>query len=169
MVSTEYESLEVSEDIRWERRIWAFQRFGRYALALFLLLAFLGFTGSGPLSNASASSPDDLLSVSYERIDRINAPSTFQISFEPDLVSGDELQIWISSDFMRQVQMNQITPEPESVEIGAARYVFTFAVTADADPAPISFQFRPERPGISRAHIGVVDGPEISLRKLMLP
>lgn len=169
MVSAQYESLEVEEDIRFERRAWKFQRAGRIGLLVFLVLAFLGFTGSGPLSNASATSSDNNLTVAYERIDRINSPSTFQFNVSPDLVSEGELQIWIDSDYLNLVKIDQISPEPDSVEVDSDRYVYTFKVSTELEPAPVSFQFLPEKPGILRAHVGVVDGPEISLRKLVLP
>ena len=169
MVSRQYEGLEVEEDVGFERRTWQFQRFGRIALALFILLAFLGFTGSGPLSNASSSTPAHELSVSYERIDRINAPSTFELTFAPGLVVDGELQIWLDSDFVTRVQLESISPEPDRIEIDAGRYIYTFAVTTLNDPAPIAFHFRPERSGISRATIGIVDGPATSLRQIVYP
>ena len=169
MVSHRYEGLEVEEDLSFERRTWKFQRIGRICLALFLLLAFLGFTGSGPMSNASSSSEGDALQVSYERFDRTNSLSTFEVQFTPDLVSNGELEVWISSSFITSVRIEQITPEPDSVESDSDRYVYTFAVAALDRPAPISFQFRPEKPGLANAELGVVDGPEVSVRQVVFP
>lgn len=161
--------LEIEEDLAFEQRVWRFQRAGRIGLALFLLLAFLGLAGSGPLSNASTSTTDQQLSVSFERFDRAHSPSTFEVRAGPDMVVGGELQIWINSEFIVRVQIDQITPEPERIEIGTDRYVYTFAVSTESTPAPVSIQFVPERPGISRTSIGIVNGPDISLRQFVLP
>lgn len=169
MSSTPYGRMEVNEDIEFERGFWKFQRVGRIGLAVFILLALLGFTGSGPLSNASASSPDGEIRVSYERIDRINAPSTLELSFQADQVSAGELKVWIDSGFVSNIRLDQITPEPDSVEVGPDRYVFAFKVSAESDPAPISFQFTPEKPGLAKATVGIVDGPSTSLQQFRFP
>lgn len=169
MLSPHYEGLEVEEDMQHERRAWRLQRIGRIGLAVFLVLAFLGFTGSGPLSNASASSEDDALSVSFERFDRINSMSTFEVHYTPELVSEGELQIWLSANFLTNIQLEQIIPEPDSVELDSERYVYTFAVTSLDRPPPVSFHFRPEKPGIARSNVGIVDGPDIAIRQIVFP
>lgn len=161
--------LEIEEDLGFERRTWRFQRVGWIALALFLSASAIGLTGSGPLSNATTRSDGGELIVTYERFDRVQSPSTIDITFDPALVSEGELRLWIESDYLRRVRLEGVTPEPDSVSIDAGRYIFTFLVSAGVEQAPISMQIRPEQPGLLRTDLGIIDGPGTSLRQLVFP
>jgi hypothetical protein len=161
--------LEIEEDLTFERRSWRFQRVGFSALGMFIFISMLGFTGSGPLSHATGRSSDEDLIVGYERFERVQSPSSLEIEFSPGLVQSREVQLWIESAYVRRVRIEQLTPEPESVDIDAGRYIFTFKVSADSSPAAIAVQLRPEEAGVLSFEIGIVDGPSLSLRQIVFP
>jgi len=161
--------LEIGEDIAFERKEWRFQRIGTLVLLGFVLLSGLGLTGSGPLSAASVTSADGLLSVRYDRFDRMQAPSKLRITLSPAVLQEHEIQIWVDSDYLSAIQLEQIMPEPESVEIGDERLIFTFSVSAESMPSTIEFEIRPDKLGLKSAHLGIVDGSSISFRSLILP
>ena len=161
--------LEVTEDPNFHRRFWTFQRAGWIALVLLVVAALTGLFGSGPLSTATAHTDGDELTVDYHRFSRYQSLSTIQVTLGPGAIEGSEAQVWINSSYMNRVRIENIAPEPDSVEIGSERYIFTFMVAEEADPAPISFHVRPEEPGIQAAEVGIVDGPSTSMRLIVFP
>lgn len=161
--------LEVEQDLTFHRRFWTFQRIGWAVMALTIVAALLGLFGSGPLSNASSQSGDGALTVNYHRFGRFQSPSMIEVLLSPDAVQGNEAQIWIDSSYLNQVQVEDIMPEPDSMEAGSDRYVFTFAISSETAPAAITFHIRSEEPGPQSAQIGIVDGSSTHLRQLIFP
>jgi hypothetical protein len=134
-----------------------------------IVAALLGLFGSGPLSKATSQSGGAALTVDYHRFDRFQSPSTIEVLLGAEAIQGDEAQIWIESSYLDRVQIEDILPEPDSVEAGSDRYVFTFAITGDSASANVTFHIRSEEPGFHSAEIGIVDGSSIRLRQLIYP
>jgi hypothetical protein len=55
VVSKKPRTIEIDEDLRFQKREWLFQRIGIAILFAFVVSAFLGFTGmGGPMSRAES-------------------------------------------------------------------------------------------------------------------
>jgi hypothetical protein len=76
--------LELNQDLRFQRRMWAVQRIGWAVMALVVLAGLLGLFGPGPLSSATAGKEEGpLLVEGYERFVRFRIPTTLQVRLDP--------------------------------------------------------------------------------------
>ncbi|SED65477.1 Protein of unknown function [Pseudomonas frederiksbergensis] len=69
---TDYHSRDypVREDMAHQVKVWQFERWGWYFLALVVLLALLGLFSRGPLSTRDVQGDDGKVRVQYERFHR---------------------------------------------------------------------------------------------------
>ncbi len=64
-------TLDIDEDLNFQKREWFFQRVGIGILFLFVLAALLGFTGmGGPVSHGEAGERGGPVFVEFERFVR---------------------------------------------------------------------------------------------------
>jgi hypothetical protein len=162
-------SLEVGQDPRFQRYQWRAQRWAWGILGLVLIAALLGLTGNGPLSHATAETPDHSIRVNYNRFIRVRAPALTTIILGPEASPDGTVRLWIDRDYIDHLQVKHVTPRPESEEGGADRQVFVFRVTSPGEPAEITFHFEPEGGGYRTCRMGRVGGPELSFGQFVYP
>jgi len=161
--------LEINQDLNFERRSWKVERVAWVVAALILLAALLGFLGPGPLGKATAASPDKSLSIDYFRVERYRAPVELRFQVDGRLAKGGELRVWLDRNFVEALEIKDIQPKPQSVEINGERFVYAFK-TAEA-PATIKvfLHAEPNKFGKTTAKAGVVNGPEIRFNQFYMP
>ena len=123
-------NLQINEDIGFQRRVWRFQTAGRVVMALVVLAALLGLLEPGLLSNgASADSPQaGLGGKEYERFLRFMKPTTLRIGLEPGAVTEGEARVWLGRQYIEGVQIQHVTPQPQSVEAGSKGFSYVFNI-----------------------------------------
>ena len=123
-------NLQINEDIGFQRRVWRFQPAGRGVMALVVLAALLGLLEPGLLSNgASADSPQAGLGVKeYERFLRFMKPTTLRIDLEPGAVTEGEARVRLGRQYIEGVQIQHVTPQPQSVEAGSKGFSYVFNI-----------------------------------------
>ncbi len=166
---TKVGDLEVSQDLRFQKRSWAVQRVGWTVMVVIALAAIAGLLGEGPLSTTTLRTEDGELTFRYNRIDRHRAPSAFLIGVTGPAVRGGKARVWLDRSFAEGMSIETIHPEPESVEVGAGRLTYTFAVSPNSNEAQITFEVLPQVVGATAAHVGIDDGPALAFRQLVLP
>ena len=155
-------AIDISEDMRHERREWVVQRVGWAAMAGFLVAAALGLFGSGPLARATAA--EAALRVEYSLFARLDAPDEIEVEASS---SGPELRISIDRDFLTHNELERITPEPDAIELDGERVVHVYR--AYAGRHRVVFELRAHRLGTQRATIAADDGPPVHLQQFVYP
>jgi len=159
--------LELDEDLPFQRRERVMRRVGTAILCAFLLAAFVGLFGAGPLSKAEARSADASVSAVYERFTRNRASTTLHVRLHAP-TAGRPVELTLNSAFAEAVHIEQILPEPSSVATASGRYVFQFASTPSDTARGIVLRYRPESLGSVRI-VAAVAGSELQFRQFVYP
>lgn len=159
--------LQVNEDRPWQERFWTVQRIAWIAMALFIVAAMFGATGSGgPLATARVETPGG--SIDYPRIARWQSTDQVTVNLPPG--SSGNVDVEIERSFADLFAIQSVEPEPSQVVATQNGHRFTFDLAADAGPKTIAFHIRPSNPTLPRtiaARIG--DAPAARLNVTVLP
>jgi hypothetical protein len=143
----------LGENLPFQRREWRVQRFAWWLLGAFVLAAALGLFGNGVLSHAEVRSPDGSLAIGYERF--LRSGRTMRLVVE---VSGTgALELHVNREYFENLKIDRITPEPESVAVGADDVRLTFAA-GPAGGRTILFDAEPLHMGRYQAAFGLAPG-----------
>jgi hypothetical protein len=156
---TKKRSLQVHENLVFERRLWRVQRIGWIVIAALLLLALAGLFGNGPLSHAVASA--GTLQVSYERFAHADAPATLRIDVRQP--SEGTVRVAINREYLDTLRVEHILPEPLRTVSGGEEHTFEFASPGNAD-LHISIEASPQAPGMPVARVRLLQEPNAILR-----
>lgn len=155
---------QLDRELKFHRVEWRIQRVGWILIALFVVAAAAGVFGNGPLSHASADSPQGR--IEYERFVRYGSPSEIVITPTSGAARGIR-RIDISSDYLEAFRIASITPEPANVQIVGERLVYEF--TSVGAGASISFHVDPQRLWRHRAVVRIDGGAPLEVRQLTYP
>jgi hypothetical protein len=166
---TPHSELEISEDMRYQRRTWLVERVGWSILGAVLIAALLGvFGGGGVVASTERTTEGGGLSMQYDRFWRLDSPMRLRVTARPS-VESDSLRISLSRDYVESLSLTTITPQPDRVETAGDRYVFEFPLTDSAARAIIVFDVEPREPGRLRGEIGIEGGESLSFSQLIYP
>jgi hypothetical protein len=161
--------LEIDQDLAFQQRAWTVQRIGWASIALLILAALLGLFGPGPLSNATAGAPGADLWLEYERFERFKAPTTLRVNVGPGAVRDGVVRITLDRAYLDQVQVEQVMPQPESVETGPDRFTYTFKLNDPAQPTAITFHLNPQAIGRLSGRVGLDGEQAIGFDQFVYP
>lgn len=156
-------TLEIQQDLDFQRRWHTVQRVGRVVLLLALLAAVVGIFGTGPLAHASADGPGGTFSVDYDRFLRTTQGSSLQVS--PSTTQSGGGTIAVASSYADAIDVNDVTPQPDSETATADRIVLSYQQRL---PAQVQISVFPQRIGVHRATIWVRGRP-LSFRQVVWP
>lgn len=159
--------LEVAEDLEFQRKAWIFERIGWAAFGAVVAGAALGLFGRGPLTNVVAAAPGGF-SVDYPRFARMQSPITLEVTLPPDPATDGSVRVWMSADYLRDVTIAAITPQPDGAELDDGRIAFIFS-RGGGGQARVSFSVEGQVPGTAFGEIGVDDGPPVAVRQFFYP
>ena len=160
-------SLEVDQDLAFQRREWTAQRVGWLVMVALVILALAGLTGAGPLATAEERGATDALRVEYSRFERVQATTDLRIELATN--GADSAQVWIASAYLDGIELQHISPEPVETRGETDRQHFTFAAAEGGTTVPVTFQFRPKTAGSLSGTVGIPDGEEITFRQFVYP
>jgi hypothetical protein len=159
-------SLQIDQDLEYQRREWVFERVGWIIVALLLLAGLLGVFGGGPLSRDEITAGP--LTLEYDRLARERAPAELQIETDAGAATDGQLALWLNRAFLDKVDVVSVIPEPVEMTMALDRVTYHFAVPAD-QPATIVFQLQPEEPGNVAGRLGLVDGEAVAFTQFIYP
>jgi hypothetical protein len=160
-------SLEIDEDLIFERRQWGVQRAGWVVILLIVLAGLVGLLGPGPVSTVKAVS--GALTVEYERVVRKQAPTELHVRLAPGAAQDGEVALFLDQAYLAKVGINSVIPEPIEMEATADGVVFRFAIEQPEQPAEIVFAIEPSEPGMTQGRLGLLEGAELTIDQLIFP
>lgn len=125
---------------------WVSKFFIAFILS-FLIVGLLGLFGNGPISNQTISG--GMYNIEYPQFLRMDTPSELYINLQNP---PDTTVISFANSYIKDVQIKQITPTPESVEIADNHLQFSFVTSSEGT---IAFSLQPERSGSKELEIGI--------------
>lgn len=161
--------LALEQDLAFQRRSWRTQRVLRWLLLGVVACALAGVFGSGPFDRTQVSDEWGHLRVEYPRFARRLSDWELELRVGPEVVRGGEFQVWLDRSFTEHFQLERAVPEPERMSADGERLVVTFRREENPVPARISVLMKARRPGRGEARLGLVGGPELTLRHFVYP
>jgi hypothetical protein len=160
--------LQIREDPDFQRSSWIMERIGWIAVALILIAALLGLFGTGLFSKTKAGDRNGPLWLEYNRFGRFQSPSTLRVHIGRGKTEKIA-RIWFDRNYMKGIQIEQITPEPEGVESVSDKLVYTFKLAKPKEPAEVTFHLKLEQIGSLSGKVGLVNGPTLSFTQFIYP
>src|SRR5215210_3436116 len=166
--------LQVAEDLRAQRRNWAFAAVGSAVMVMVALVGLLRlFGGAGPLSRATVGGQKDTIYIQeYERFLRFGKPTTLHVSLDTTAaVEGGAIRLWINREYLKSVQVQEVDPQPDTVEATPERLVYIFnAKEASEDRrAEVTFKLEPDEMGTLAGMVGLDGGASQSFEQFVYP
>lgn len=161
--------IDINQDMDYQWREWRIQRIAWVFFGAILLAALLGLLGQGPLSKGRIATPDGAIALDFERIDRANAPTGLTVTLAPDVAQGGAAQVAFSREFMERISIEEVVPEPQSVETGAGEVIYTFNVEDPSQPASVRLDFQYEQAGLTHGSVRLADGPALRFEAFVWP
>jgi len=159
--------LEVSQDLDHEKKVWRVQRIGWAILFLLWLAGVAGLFGSGPLSGSTASGSG--LRLEYDRFVRSTAPQKLTLHLGPTVTAHPKVRLWVDRQYLENQQIESVVPEPESVEAGPDRMVFTFSMAKPGAPTAVTVRLQTRRAGSLQGRVGVEGGGSLQFHQIVYP
>lgn len=160
-------SLEIAQDLNFQRKEWRVQRIGWVVIALIALAALLGLTGSGLLARATVG--EGPLQLTYSRFDRLEAPTTLEARIAADAVSGEQVELWIDRSYLEDFQLQTIVPEPEEVRSDGDGLIYVFGVDEPGQPVTVTFDLRHTTFGPKSGQVGLANEPSLDFSQFVFP
>ena len=157
-------TLEIDEDVPFQKKEWFFQRIGMALLFLFVVAALLGFTGlGGPASRGEAGERGGPLHVEYDRVVRRGGFSKLKMHLRS--APGD-VRFWVSASYLEHVAIEAFEPTPEHVSVETDRHIYL--IHAGSPAITVTLEVEHETFGVVDVEVGLVGGPSVQFRQLVL-
>jgi hypothetical protein len=160
------EQEDFDAELDFHRREWAVQRVGWGLLAIFIVLAFAGLFGGGPLSDARVSSKE-AGTIEYERYLRKGGRTALIITPAAAALQGNVVHVAIPPAYLQTQRIEDITPEPASVRMSGARLLYEF--TAANGESTITFFLEPLQVGRHSTQIVIGEAAPLTVNQLTYP
>ena len=151
-------TLQIDEDIDFQRKEWMVQRAGVALLSLFVLGALLGLTGvSGPFVHGEVGDRARGIHIEYDRVVRRGANANLTLHLRSNATG--EIQFWVAAPYLEEVTVEKVIPHPETESAEGDRHVYTI----HAGSPEITVRMQAEHTTIGRVHgeIGIVGGASV--------
>lgn len=173
--------LDLEENPPYQERMWKIERVGWALMAAVLLAAAGGLFGHGPLSERMivATAPHDrsqaaaplVARITFDRYIRLHSPSAIRISeVSPPDGGGDAertFSLWLSFDYLGAVELEPMTPRPDTQRIGSEGVSYDFRVRDGR--ATVVVPFKALKIGRVSGSVRVNNGPPMALGHFVYP
>lgn len=143
-------SLELPEDMAFQRRSWVVQRIGWIVMAVLLGLAVVGVFSKGAFSRTTVSSPSGAISIRYPWSLRLGATDTMQVEIRD---GSRATEVILNPTFLDALRLEGIHPAPRmsSAEPDGTHLLFD----TPHGRGRIVMSVRPDAVGLADATISV--------------
>ncbi|HJU04176.1 MAG TPA: hypothetical protein VJ692_03420 [Nitrospiraceae bacterium] len=161
--------LQLNEDVPFQRRVWRIQRIGWMAMAGLLLAALSGVFGQGWLSDETAANSSGTLWIDYERFGRWESTLALRVHVGSGASPNGTVRIRLDQDYLSNLQIEGMMPEPDSTETSATAVTYVFRTTDADQQAVITLYTKMKRFGVFTANIQAGGEPPVSFRQIIYP
>lgn len=161
--------LQIDSDMAFSHREWAVERMAWVAMAMILVLAFVGVFGSGPAAWGVARSEGGLLEVRYPRFTRFDARVRLGIDVAPEAARGGIFQIEMSRDYLQDFRIDSMVPDPDSVESAGATVRYRFLQAEEGAGLTVSLSMAAEGRGWVDAMVDVPGDKPVVISQFIYP
>lgn len=162
--------LDEGRDLAYQHREWVVQRIGWVIIALVIVAALLGLTGSvGPFAAAHKVATDGSIEISYTQLERHHAPADLVIEVGPGFAEANEVRLWLGADYAHSLGVQSIVPEPDSVELAPERVTYVFTVVEGEGPLEITFSYEHDGFWKQEARLGLENGTPVEFSQFIFP
>lgn len=148
----------LSTDLAVHYRTWRLERRAWLVSLLVLIAALLGLFGSGPLANAEVN--NGVLRLQYHRFERLQSSDRIRVVVASNVGDSAHLRLWLRRNDVDPFRIEQVTPTPDKVELGADRLVFNFSTLGETRPGEEStavvFDVQAATLGLHWIEVGIV-------------
>lgn len=109
------------------------------------------------------------LSLEYGRFQRFQAPAELQVYISAGASPGEQVRLSISQDYFDGMQIQQVTPQPDSVLGGEGHLTYVFRRAAPQQPMTITFYLTTQQMGPLAGEVRLADGAPLSFRQFIFP
>jgi hypothetical protein len=163
-VSRKARTIDIDEDLGFQRKEWFAQRVGITALSLFVLAALLGFTGAGGMLNHGTAGQRGGVYIEYDRFVRRGAMTTMTLHFHND--PPGFIQFWVSAPYLADVRVDSVAPLPQTVTVEASRHLYT--IRAASPDVSVTIEMEHMKWGTLEGEVGIVGGPSARFSQIAL-
>lgn len=160
--------LQIDEDVDFQRKEWVAERIAWTVLAVTLVAALLGVFGSGPLSRTTAANAQGNVEVTYERFARKISDNELEATVSARIAEQNSVTLFFSDEWASTMNVQQITPEPDSARRTDEGIYYEFASVPIA-PVVVTIQYRPDRVGVVMSTVPAGSGEQVELWQLIYP
>ena len=161
--------IELDDLPGFQRKEWAAQRLGWTLMLLVVLAGAAGAFGRGPLASASAATADGRLQIRYERMTRHRVPTSLWLDVAPGVARGGRVRLEIDREYLQEVELTRVVPEPESVEATGDGIVLAFRVGDPLRRAAIMLDVQPESYGTLQGRLGLAGDAPLRFEQFVFP
>lgn len=163
-MSRKARTIEIDEDIAFQRKEWFAQRVGIVMVSLFVLAALLGLTGAGGVLNHGTAGERGGVSVEYERVVRRGGMATMTLRLHSD--PPGFIQFWVSAPYLADVRIDSVAPMPQTVTVEESRQVYT--IRAASPDVAVTLEMEHMTWGRLEGEVGIVAGPSARFSQISL-
>ncbi len=96
-------------------------------------------------------------------------PTTLRVRLDGAATEGKEARLWLSREYLENVQLRKVTPEPERVEAGPERLTYVFEVSEPGKPTAVTFNLIPDKVGPLEGRVGLQSGRSLGFWQFVYP
>ena len=141
------DGLQLERHNDFQRREWRILRLGWFCWSAIVLAALAGLLGDGPLSSTTAASEDLSLVVHYDRFVHRHDPCMLKLSITPPAGTQDELRLSVDRDYLSNLEIRAIVPEPERTVFGEDKVTMVFPMDGSPSLMSVVIHYSPEPTG----------------------
>lgn len=148
-------TLQINEDIPFQRRFWIVERVGWVIMAIVVAAGALGLFSSGPLSRRQVGDPAGLLTVEHQRFARLQAPVEIRLTLSPAATAAGTVSLRLERDLVDALEIERMRPQPLRMWADGGGLRLDVAVAEPGRPAEIRVYTKPGRVGTLDGGIGL--------------
>lgn len=148
---------------------WLFSVLGQIAIGVLVIAAIVGLLGGGLISNVTRKSSGSDVEVTYPRFTRHFSPTDIEVRVQRSTEQSNLVSLELSQSLIENLQIDAISPEPESVMAVEGSVQYTFEISEESNYARVIFHVLAQDIGVTSGEIRLENGDAVGIRQLVLP
>jgi hypothetical protein len=164
------DSLEIDQDLAFQRRSWKVQRIVWVLMFLLIVAALLGLLGgSGAFSTTTVGHESGPFRIQYQRFGRFETSSLLRVILTEGNSAEGQVEITVNQEYLDSFEISQVTPPPEIVMAGQQYLTYLFRLRDSQARGALVFCLKPNRIGLLHGEIGLDQFQRIQFTQLIYP